>query len=164
MHFAMPQPLVFVQCLLGVFTTFKKFKNPCMLSKLVMGLPDFKKWKRVTNCTYTYLLFSLIMLFNLKLNAIMFGYGINLLIPNMLVIRTNVKYPKHLTKLNHLTHPLATMIIYPSSLGTSNFSLFQFWNKFCIKPFSPCHLAQQLVQPKETLPPMYPRRFDSTAI
>jgi len=50
MHFAMPQPLVSIQCLLGMFSTFKNYKNPCMFSKLMMGLPNFKRWKRVTNC------------------------------------------------------------------------------------------------------------------
>jgi len=58
-HYAMPQPLVSIQCLSWLFSTFKHCNNPCMLSKLVKGLHNYRKWNRITNCTIIF--FNLIV-------------------------------------------------------------------------------------------------------
>jgi hypothetical protein len=86
------------------------------------GSPQLQKMEKGNKLHFT-LLFNLIVLFNLKLNAIMSSYGINLLISNMLANRTDVRFPKHPIKPNYLTHLPATMISQPIKFENSNFSL-----------------------------------------
>jgi len=114
--------------------------------KVTDGSPQLQKMEKGNKLHIRFFLFNLTVLFDLKLNAIMFDYGINLFIPNMLSIRTDVKFPKHPTKLSYLTHPPTTMFFQPIKFwGQVIFPFVQLWNKLCIEPFSPCHLAQQLV-------------------
>lgn len=117
MHSAMPQPLMSIQCLSRMFSTFKNYKNQCMLSKLVMGLPYLEKGNKLL---FSFL-FNLTMFFILKLNANMSDYDINLLILNMLAIQTDVRFPKHLVKSSYLTHPPTTMFSQPIKFGDKQF-------------------------------------------
>jgi hypothetical protein len=49
MVITIPHPLEFVQCFLGALANFKNSNNSFRLSKFVMGLPFFKRWKIATN-------------------------------------------------------------------------------------------------------------------
>jgi hypothetical protein len=86
------------------------------------GSPQLQKMEKGNKLHFNFL-FSLIVFFNLKLNAIMSSCGTNLFISNMLANRTDVRFPKHPTKPNYLTHLFATMIFQPIKFGDSNFSL-----------------------------------------
>ncbi len=118
-----------------------------MFSKSMMGLLNFKRWKKVPNCIF--FLFSLIVLFNLKLNAIMSSYGINFLISNMLANQANVRFPKHLTNQTTLHTHLPLWFLNPSSLGTSNFSFCSIveqnfhWTIFML-PYGPTTSSTQI--------------------
>jgi len=79
MHPTMPQPLVYVQWFLRLFSTFQNGNNPCMFSKLEMGPHNSKRCKRVMNCNFLFL-------FNLK-----------------------VRLPNNLARTNYVTNLHSTM-------------------------------------------------------
>jgi hypothetical protein len=85
--------------------------------KVSDGSPQLQKMEKGNKLHILFFLFSLTVLFNLKLNAIMYDYGINLLIPNMLAIQTDVRFPKHPTKPSYLTHPPTIMFFQPIKFG-----------------------------------------------
>jgi hypothetical protein len=52
-----PQLVEYVKCFLGIWCIFKKSYRPFICSKLIMGLPCFKRWKIATNWTIFFLFY-----------------------------------------------------------------------------------------------------------
>jgi hypothetical protein len=77
--------------------------------KVSDGFPQLQKMGKGNKLHIFLFIKNLTKFFNLKLNAIMFGCGVNLLILNMLAIQTNVRFPKHLAKLSYITYRPAIM-------------------------------------------------------